>query len=55
MKVSYDQKANAAYIKLSNKKPYAAVKIDEGVILHVTKEDKIVAIEILDASEKVHD
>ncbi|RKX51805.1 MAG: hypothetical protein DRP50_08295, partial [Thermotoga sp.] len=23
MKVSYDQKANVAYIKLSNKKPYA--------------------------------
>ena len=52
MKVSYDSKANAAYIKLSNKRPYGAIEIDEGIIVHVTKDNKIVAIEILDASQK---
>ena len=52
MKVSYDPKANAAYIRLSNKKPYGAIEIDEGIIVHVTKDNKIVAIEILNASQK---
>jgi len=52
MKVSYDPKANAAYIRLSNKRPYGAIEIDEGIIVHVTKDNKIVAIEILKASQK---
>ena len=53
MKVYYDKKANAAFIRFSSKRPVGGVEIKEGVILHVTDEDKIVALEILDASRRV--
>jgi len=53
MKVKYDSSADAAYIKLSNKTPDGAIEIDEGLIVHTTKDNKIVAIEILNASEKL--
>jgi len=53
MKVKYDKEANAAYLQMSSKKPEGAVEIAEGVILHTTKDNEIVAIEILDASQKI--
>ncbi len=53
MKVYYDKKANAVFIQFSSKRPLRDVEIKEGVILHVTDKDKIVALEILDASERV--
>jgi len=40
MKVSYDPQVDAAYLKLSNKKPYGAIEIEEGIIIHVTKKMK---------------
>ena len=52
MKVSYDSESDAAYIKFLDKKPCGAIEIDEGIVVHVTKENKLVAIEILDASQK---
>jgi len=52
MKVKYDKEADAAYIKLSSKRPDGAVEIDEGVILHTTAKNEIVSIEILDAGKK---
>jgi Uncharacterized conserved small protein len=53
MQVRYDREVDAAYIKLSSKRPEGVIEIDEGVILHVTKDKKIVGIEILDASDKM--
>ncbi len=53
MKVKYDKEANAAYIQLSSKKPDGAVEMAEGVILHTTSKNEIVAIEILDAAKKI--
>ena len=53
MKVKYDKEVDAAYIQMSTKKPDGAVEIAEGVILHTTKKDEIVAIEILDATKKI--
>ena len=53
MKVKYDQEANSAYLVMSSKKPDGAVEIEEGVILHTTKKNEIVAIEILEASKKI--
>jgi uncharacterized protein YuzE len=38
---------------MSNKKPDGAVEITEGVILHTTSKNEIVAIEILDAAKKI--
>ena len=52
MKVRYDREVDAAYIRLSSKRPTGGVEIDEGVILHVTKGKEIVGIEILDASTR---
>ncbi len=53
MKVNYDSEVDAAYIKLSDEKPYGAIEVDEGIIIHTTKDNKIIAIEILDASKKL--
>jgi uncharacterized protein YuzE len=52
MKVQYDKKVDAAYIRFSSKRPAGGVEIKEGVILHVTAKDEIVALEILDASAR---
>jgi len=53
MKVRYDKQADAAYIQLSSKKPDGAIEMAEGVILHTTSKNEIVAIEILDATRKI--
>ena len=53
MKVRYDKEVDAAYIQLSSKKPDGAVEMAEGVILHTTSKNEIVAIEILDATKKI--
>ncbi len=53
MKVKYDKQVDAAYIQLSSKKPDGAVEMAEGVILHTTLKNEIVAIEILDAARKI--
>lgn len=52
MKVQYDKGTDAAYIQLSSKHPEGAIEISRGVILHTTRNDEIVGIEILDASKK---
>ncbi len=51
MKVSYDKEIDAAFIRFTSKKPKGAVELQEGVILHVTDQDEIVALEILNASK----
>ena len=51
--LQYDKKADAAYIRFSSKRPVGGVEIKEGVILRVTDKDEIVALEILDASERL--
>ncbi len=53
MRVYYDNKVDALYIKLGNKVPEGVIEISEGVNLDTTSEGKIVGIEILDASEKI--
>jgi len=53
MKVRYDKKVDAAFIRFSSKRPAGGVEIKEGVILHVTDKDEIVALEILEASERL--
>jgi uncharacterized protein YuzE len=53
MKVHYDAEVDAVYIKLGSQKPDGVVEITEGVNLDTTSENKIVGIEILNASEKM--
>ncbi|MDP3297453.1 MAG: DUF2283 domain-containing protein [Thermodesulfovibrionia bacterium] len=54
MKVHYDNEVDALYIKLGNQKPEGVVEISEGVNLDTTSENKIVGIEILNASKKMN-
>jgi uncharacterized protein YuzE len=54
MKVRYDKEIDAVYIKLGNQKPDGVVEISEGVNLDTTSENKIVGIEILDASKRMN-
>ena len=53
MKVTYDEEVDAAHIRLSRKRPQGAIEIQEGFILHLTEENELVAIEILDASKRM--
>lgn len=54
MRVHYDNEVDALYIKLGNQKPEGVVEISEGVNLDTTAENKIVGIEILNASKKMN-
>jgi uncharacterized protein YuzE len=54
MKVHYDKEVDAIYIRLGNQKPDGVIEISEGVNLDTTAENKIVGIEILEASKKMN-
>jgi len=54
MKVHFDKEVDAVYIKLGNQKPDGIIEISEGVNLDTTAENKIVGIEILDASKRMN-
>jgi len=53
MKVYYDNEADALYIELGDESPEGAVEIFEGINLDTTSKNKIVGIEILDASKRM--
>jgi uncharacterized protein YuzE len=53
MKVYYDDEVDALYLKLGEETPEGVIEISDGVNLDTTSEDKIVGIEILDASKKI--
>lgn len=49
MKVYYDD----LYLKMSDETPEGVIEISDGVNLDTTSEDRIVGIEILNASKKI--
>ena len=52
MKISYDQKADALYIRLvEGKHECRTLQLNEGVMLNIGPGEVLVGIEILDASE----
>lgn len=53
MKVYYDDEADALYLKLGDESPEGVIELSDGVNLDTTSDDKIVGIEILDASKKI--
>jgi len=53
MKVYYDAAANAVYLELSKEQPDGVIEISEGVNLDTTKDNRVVGIEILNASERI--
>ena len=54
MRIHYDNEVDALYIKLGNQKPEGVIEISEGVNLDTTSGNKIVGIEILNASKKMN-
>jgi len=52
--VHYDNEIDAVYVKLGNQKPDGVVEISEGVSLDTTGDNKLVGIEILNASKKMN-
>jgi uncharacterized protein YuzE len=54
MKIYYDNKVDALYIKLGSESPEGVIEITEGINLDTTSTGKIVGLEILDASAKIN-
>ncbi len=54
MRVQYDDQADAVYITLGKQKPNGVIEVSEGVNLDTSAENKIVGIEILNASERMN-
>ncbi len=52
MKVHYDEKVDALYIKLSDQNPDGVIEITEGINIDTTADGKLTGIEILKASRK---
>jgi uncharacterized protein YuzE len=53
MKIFYDKDADAAYIQLEATAPDGVIEIDEGVHLDTNADNRIIGIEILNASHKI--
>jgi len=51
MKLRYDKKNDALYIRFNDKRYFESDEVREGVIFDYDKKGKIIGIEILDASE----
>ncbi len=54
MKVYYDEKIDALYLKLGDQKPDGVIEIAEGVNIDTTSDGKLTGIEILQASKKIN-
>jgi uncharacterized protein YuzE len=51
MKITYDKKADAAYIKLNDKMAYeVSKKVTDNVMVDYAEDGTVVGIEVLDAS-----
>lgn len=53
MKVFYDHEVDALYLKLGDETPEGVIEIAEGVNLDTTSNNRIVGLEILEASKKL--
>ena len=53
MKISYDPRADAMRIKFQEGEYDSSSEIAEGIVIDMTKDNRIIAIEILDASERM--
>jgi uncharacterized protein YuzE len=55
MNIFYNDKTDLLYIRLDDRKQNVMNKrVSEGIVLDIGEEDKIVGIEILDASKHLH-
>jgi len=54
MDIYYDNEVDAVYIQLGDESPEGVVEISEGVHIDLTRDGKLVGIEILTASQKMN-
>lgn len=52
MKIRYDKEVDAMYIYAEEGKSEYSEEVGEGVIVDISKDGKVIGMEILDASEK---
>ncbi|MBM3256678.1 MAG: DUF2283 domain-containing protein [Candidatus Moranbacteria bacterium] len=53
MKVNYDEKSDAMYIRFSDADYYESDEVKDGIVFDYDKKGKVIAIEILNASENL--
>jgi uncharacterized protein YuzE len=53
MKISYDKEVDAIYLKILDLKPEGVIEVAEGINIDVTKDGKIVGLELLEATKKI--
>ena len=53
MKVKYDEKADAMYIRFSESPYFESDEIKDGIIVDYDKDGKVIGFEILDVSDKL--
>lgn len=53
MRVNYDKKSDAFYIRFSEEPCFESDEIKEGFVVDYDKKGKVVGLEILDASENL--
>lgn len=53
MNIYYDHDVDALYIQLGTEDPEGVSEMSDGVNVDLTHDDKVVGIEILDASQKL--
>jgi uncharacterized protein YuzE len=55
MKIEYDPDADALVVRILDERPVHGEQVGEEMILYYTKDNKLVKIEILDASRTIID
>ena len=53
MKIKFDQKRDILRIKFQEGKYETSKEVDNGIVIDLSKDNKIMAIEILDVSERI--
>ncbi len=53
MKITYDPKVDIMNIKFQEGKYEISEEVGEGIVIDLTKEGKVISIEILDASKRM--
>lgn len=53
MKVRYDKEVDAVYIYAEDGEYEISEEVGEGVVIDISKDGKVMGMEILDASEKI--
>ena len=53
MNVSYDIEVDALYIRLGEEQPEGVTEISDGVNVDITREGRVIGIELLEASKKI--